>query len=45
MKVREYDISSLGKLEVALTEAAAKNWTVVDMKNDWNRIYPFETGK
>jgi phosphoglycolate phosphatase-like HAD superfamily hydrolase len=45
--IREYayDVSSMGKLEVALTEAAAKGWTVVDMKNDWNRIYPFETGQ
>jgi hypothetical protein len=23
-----------------LDEAAAKGWTVVDMKNDWNIIYP-----
>ena len=42
--VREYayDVRHMGKLEVALTEAAARGWTVVDMKNDWNRIYPFE---
>jgi phosphoserine phosphatase len=37
-----YDVSPLGKLEVALTEAAAKGWTVVDMKNDWNRVFAFE---
>jgi phosphoglycolate phosphatase-like HAD superfamily hydrolase len=45
--VREfaYDASSMGKLEVALTEAAAKGWTVVDMKNDWNRVFAFEDGK
>jgi hypothetical protein len=45
--VREYayDASSMGKLEVALAEANTKGWTVVDMKNDWNRIYPFEDGK
>jgi hypothetical protein len=30
---------------VALTEAAAKGWTVVDMKNDWNRVFAFEDGK
>ena len=36
---------ALGKLEVALKEAEAKGWTVVDMKNDWNRVYPFETAK
>jgi hypothetical protein len=42
--VREfaYDASSMGKLEVALTEAAACGWTVVDMKNDWNRVFAFE---
>jgi phosphoglycolate phosphatase-like HAD superfamily hydrolase len=38
-----YDVSPLGKLEVALTEAAAKGWTVVDMKNDWNRVFAFES--
>jgi phosphoglycolate phosphatase-like HAD superfamily hydrolase len=45
--VREYayQVSTLGKLDVALTEAKAKGWTVVDMKNDWNRIYPFEIGE
>ena len=37
-----YEVSALGKLEAALTEAKAKGWTVVDMKRDWNRIYPFE---
>jgi phosphoglycolate phosphatase-like HAD superfamily hydrolase len=37
-----YDVSPLGKLEVALTEAAAKGWTVVDMKNDWNRVFAFD---
>jgi phosphoglycolate phosphatase-like HAD superfamily hydrolase len=40
-----YEASSMGKLEVALTEAAARGWTVADMKNDWNRIFPFESGK
>jgi phosphoglycolate phosphatase-like HAD superfamily hydrolase len=40
-----YEASSMGKLDVALTEAAAKGWTVVDMKNDWNRVFPFESGK
>jgi hypothetical protein len=42
--VREfaYDASSMGKLEVALTEAATRGWTVVDMKNDWNRVFAFE---
>jgi phosphoglycolate phosphatase-like HAD superfamily hydrolase len=45
--VREYayDASPLGKLDVALVEAKAKGWTVVDMKQDWNQIYPFEARK
>ena len=45
--VREfaYDASSMGKLEVALTEAAARGWTVVDMKNDWNRVFAFEANQ
>jgi len=34
--------SSIGKLDKALDEALAKGWTVVDMKKDWRRIYPFE---
>jgi phosphoglycolate phosphatase-like HAD superfamily hydrolase len=38
-----YDVSPLGTLDKALTEAKAKGWTVVDMKQDWKRIYPFET--
>jgi hypothetical protein len=43
--VREYayQISSFGKLDAALNEAKTKGWTVVDMKRDWKRIYPFET--
>jgi phosphoglycolate phosphatase-like HAD superfamily hydrolase len=45
--VREYayEASSMGKLDVALIEAAARGWTVVDMKNDWNRVFSFENGK
>jgi hypothetical protein len=27
---------------IALDEATAKGWTVVDMKKDWSRIYPFD---
>jgi phosphoglycolate phosphatase-like HAD superfamily hydrolase len=34
--------SSIGKLDKALDEAKAKGWTVVDMKNDWKRIFAFE---
>jgi phosphoserine phosphatase len=34
--------SSIGRLDKALDEARAKGWTVVDMKNDWKIVYPFE---
>jgi hypothetical protein len=34
--------SSIGKLDKALDEAHAEGWTVVDMKQDWKRIYPFD---
>ena len=34
--------SSIGRLDKGLDEAKAKGWTVVDMKNDWKRIFPFE---
>ncbi len=34
--------SPVGKLDKALDEAAAKGWTVVDMKKDWNQIFPPE---
>jgi len=41
----DYDASSMGKLDMALTEAATRGWTVVDMRNDWNRVFAFEAGK
>ena len=34
--------SNIGKLDKGLDEAIAKGWTVVDMKNDWKRIFGFE---
>jgi phosphoglycolate phosphatase-like HAD superfamily hydrolase len=38
-----YDRQSLvGKLDKALDEGVARGWTIVDMKNDWKVIYPFE---
>jgi phosphoglycolate phosphatase-like HAD superfamily hydrolase len=42
--VREYayEATPMGKLDEALKEARAKGWTVVDMKDDWNRVYSFE---
>jgi hypothetical protein len=36
-----YDRTShIGKLDKALDEAVAKNWTVVSMKDDWKTIFP-----
>ncbi len=32
--------SHIGKLDKALDEAAAKGWTVVDMKNEWKSVFP-----
>jgi phosphoserine phosphatase len=32
--------SHVGKLDQGLDEAAAKGWTVVDMKNDWKVVHP-----
>ncbi|NJN43152.1 MAG: haloacid dehalogenase-like hydrolase, partial [Flammeovirgaceae bacterium] len=44
--VREwaYDRQShIGKLDKGLNEASEKGWAIIDMKNDWKVIYPFET--
>lgn len=41
--VREYAYdrnSPIGTLDQGLDEAARRGWTVVDMKKDWNTIYP-----
>jgi len=32
--------SSIGKLDKALDEANARNWSVVDMKRDWSQVFP-----
>ncbi|HSF17571.1 MAG TPA: HAD family hydrolase [Vicinamibacteria bacterium] len=32
--------SHIGRLDKALDEAAQRGWIVVDMKNDWSRVYP-----
>lgn len=38
-----YDVKTLsGHLETALQEASQKNWLVVNMKNDWKKVFPFE---
>jgi hypothetical protein len=34
--------SKVGKLDKALDEAVAKGWTVLDMKTDWNKIFPHD---
>ena len=41
-----YDRTShVGRLDKALDEAVGNRWTVVDMKKDWKRIFPFEKAK
>lgn len=43
--VREYAYdrqSPVGRLDKAWDEAVRRKWTVVDMKNDWKTIFPFE---
>ena len=34
--------SKIGRLDKALDEALTRGWTVVDMKQDWKVIYPFQ---
>ena len=34
--------SHIGKLDKGLDQALKDGWTVIDMKNDWMIIYPFE---
>ncbi|MCD2180816.1 HAD family hydrolase [Rhizobium sp. GN54] len=43
--VREYAYdreSHFGRLDKALDEAGERGWQVVDMKEDWKKIYPFD---
>ena len=35
--------SHIGRLDKGLDEAREKGWTVIDMKEDWKVIYPFES--
>ena len=37
--------SHVGRLDHALDEAAQRRWVVVDMKEDWGRIYGFESSE
>jgi hypothetical protein len=34
--------SSVGQLDKALDEARAKNWTVVNMRKDWKKVFAWE---
>jgi haloacid dehalogenase-like hydrolase len=34
--------SSVGRLDKALDEATLRGWTVVSIKNDWRRVFPFD---
>jgi phosphoserine phosphatase len=34
--------SHIGKLDKGLDEAAERGWTVIDMKDDWKRVFPFQ---
>jgi len=33
----------IGKLDKALDAAAANKWTVVSMKSDWKKVFPFQS--
>ena len=37
--------SHIGRLDKGLDEAKEKGWTVINMKEDWKVIYPFEFAK
>lgn len=37
--------SHIGRLDKGLDEAKEKGWTVIDMKKDWNVIYPHDLKK
>jgi hypothetical protein len=37
--------SHVGQLDKGLDEAATRGWTVVSMKDDWKRVFAFESNK
>ncbi len=37
--------STIGRLDKALDEANRRGWTVVDMKKDWNVVFPFQLNR
>ena len=46
--VREYAYdrqSPVGRLDKAWDEAVRRDWLVVDMKQDWKVVFPFELGR
>ena len=38
----EYRVSPMGRLEAALDEAKQREWTVVSIRDDWNRVFAFD---
>ena len=43
MREWAYDrTSSIGKLDKVWNGAKTKHWTVVDMKQNWKRVFAFE---
>jgi hypothetical protein len=34
--------SSIGRLDKAMDEARDRGWTVISIRNDWLRVFPFE---
>jgi hypothetical protein len=34
--------SHIGRLDQGLDQAAERGWTVIDMKDDWTRVFPFQ---
>lgn len=43
LRAYKYDTKTLsGHLETALTMAKEKNWLVVDMKNDWKKVFVWD---
>jgi uncharacterized lipoprotein YbaY len=34
--------SSIGRLDQALDEAKRQGWTIVDMKQDWKQVFPYQ---
>lgn len=32
--------SQMGRLDKGLADAASKKWTIIDMRDDWSRVFP-----